>query len=213
MESVNEVKEALSARSRTATLEELASQGRKQVRLIKAEHVAAMIRAAVHSAIDQSGLIPRDEADNLVEKSREEFKAFLEERQLTMRRIKELEEQLAEREAELEQARAGGGAVGAVAGQPGAGGAAGGVPVTAGGIDVSAALEKLAGSLNERLEKLGRKMGISSAVEGAEVNLEGLFKRDDKDLESNIENIQVKKKAGGGIAANLERLKKLKGGG
>ena len=56
METVKDVKDALSARSRTATLEQLASEGRKKVRLIKAEHVAAMIHAAVHSAIDGSGL-------------------------------------------------------------------------------------------------------------------------------------------------------------
>ena len=52
MESVNEIKEALSARSRTATLDELASEGRKRVRLIRAEHVAAMISEAVHAAIE-----------------------------------------------------------------------------------------------------------------------------------------------------------------
>ena len=77
----------------------------------------------------------------------------------------------------------------------------------------SAAIEKLAGSLNDRLEKLGKKMGISAAVEGGDVKFDGLFKDTGKDLESNMGNIQVKQKSAGGIAANLERLKKLKGGG
>ena len=85
-------------------------------------------------------------------------------------------------------------------------------PKSTGASPPTAALEKLAGSLNDRLEKLGKKMGISAAVEGEEVKFDGLFKDTGKTLESNMENIQVKKKAGGGIAANLERLKKLKGG-
>ncbi len=84
----------------------------------------------------------------------------------------------------------------------------------AGGTDVSAAIEKLAGSLNDRLEKLGRKMGVSGAVESdAPVDFGGMFKDTGKELESNMQNIEVKQKAGGGIAANLARLKKLKGGG
>jgi len=55
-------------------------------------------------------------------------------------------------------------------------------------------------------------MGISSAVEADSVNLEGLFRDDGKQVESNIDSVETKQKSGGGIAANLERLKKLKGG-
>jgi len=201
METVNDVRDALSARSRTATLEQLASEGKKRVRLIKAEHVAAMIAASVHAAIEQSGLIPKEEADKLVESSREEFRAMLRDRQEEVQRIQQLEDLLQQRDKELADLRA------QVAGGGGGGGGGGGSP------EMSAALEKLAGSLNERLEKLGKKMGISSAVEGEEVKLDALWKNEGPDLESNMENIQVKKKAGGGIAANLERLKKLKGGG
>jgi hypothetical protein len=80
--------------------------------------------------------------------------------------------------------------------------------------DVSAAIEKLASSLNDRFEKLGKKMGISSAVGGDQpVDLGGLFKSADAGLESNMNNVETKQKTGGGIAANLARLKKLKGGG
>jgi hypothetical protein len=264
MESVNEVKEALSARSRTATLDELRSEGRKKVRLIKAEHVAAMIADAVNSAIEQSGLVSPDEVKRLVERSRQEFKSILKERESEVQKAQEVEEQLGDRERELEvlkqrfadvseslkaarqeleELRQGGGAA-AGGGAGGAGGAGGGgmsnelvmslvqematlkanlmtqkaqpqAPAAAAGAappgDFAAAFEKLAGSLNDRLEKLGKKMGVSAAVEAEAVDFGGLFAHADKSIESNMGNIEVKQKAGGGIAANLARLKKLKG--
>lgn len=223
METVKDVKDALSARSRTATLEQLASEGRKKVRLIKAEHVAAMIHAAVHSAIEASGLVPKEDADRLVERSRNEFRSLMREREDELSKLAELQDALETRDQEIERLKneleaaqkgmpRGGtsGSVGAAQGSQ-AGSQTG--PVNTGSPDISAAIEKLAGSLNDRLEKLGKKMGISAAVEGEEVKFDGLFKDTGKELESNMDNIQVKKKAGGGIAANLERLKKLKGGG
>ena len=83
-----------------------------------------------------------------------------------------------------------------------------------GGADVSAAIDKLAGSLNDRLEKFGRKMGISSAVDSQDVKFDGLFEKEGGgELESNMDTVQVKKKTEGGIHANLERLRKLKGNG
>ena len=210
METVKDVKDALSARSRTATLEELASEGRKRLRLIKAEHVAALIKAAVHAAIEQSGLIPQEQADKLVESSRQEFRTLMDDRARELRRLEELEQLVRTRDEELAQVRA------ELASRGGAAAAAGtmvGGTVVA-GTDVSAALEKLAGSLNDRLEKLGKKMGVSAAVDSDQpVDFSGMFKDTGKELESNIENIEVKQKAGGGIAANLARLKKLKGGG
>lgn len=223
METVKDVKDALSARSRTATLEQLASEGRKKVRLIKAEHVAAMIHAAVHSAIETSGLVPKEDADRLVARSRDEFRSLMREREDELSKLAELQDALETRDREIERLKNeleaaqkgmprggatgfGGSDQGSQAG-PQTGLAAAGSP------DISAAIEKLAGSLNDRLEKLGKKMGISAAVEGEEVKFDGLFKDTGKTLESNMDNIQVKKKAGGGIAANLERLKKLKGGG
>ena len=87
-------------------------------------------------------------------------------------------------------------------------------PAAGGGGDLSAAIDKLAGSLNDRLEKFGRKMGISSAVESDQpIDFGGMFRDVDKTVESNMDNIKVKQKSGGGIAANLAKLKKLKGGG
>lgn len=269
MESVNEIKEALSARSRTATLDELRSEGRKRVRLIRAEHVAQMISEAVHAAIEHSGLLGQEEVDHLVEKSRQEFKNILREREQEVQKTRETEEQLEQKEhelaeiktrfselskslaatrAELEQT---GNDLEALRDLPApaqpeaaapaqsampndmmmsmvqelanlkatmaaqqAPPAAPAAPAPA-APDFSAALEKLTGSLNDRLENLGRKMGVSSAVESdAPLDFGGMFDDDQKvELESNMDNIKVKTKTAGGIAANLARLKKLKGGG
>jgi hypothetical protein len=272
MESFDEIKEALSARSRTATLDELRSEGKKRVRLIRAEHVATMIREAVHTTIEHSGLVAPADVEKLVDKSRQEFRSILKEREAELQRAHDNEEALAQREQELGELRqrladtdaaltaararlerletavhAAPVATAvpayvhvpmpapAAAGpsnelllslmhemanmkasmmHPQAAPASAAAPAAAPGTDVSAAIEKLAGSLNDRLEKLGKKMGVSAAVDSDQpVDFSGMFKDTGKELESNIENIEVKQKAGGGIAANLARLKKLKGGG
>jgi septal ring factor EnvC (AmiA/AmiB activator) len=263
MENVKDVKEALSAKSRTATLDELRNEGRRKVRLIKAEHVAAMVTEAVHAAVEASGLIPQSEVEKLVDKSRQEFKDILQEREQEQQEARQLKEQLAHKEGELgrlsaqlhevqqaleatqgelDNARQGlagvelqltedhpvGGAGKGAGASAGAGAnqlmammmkelaglkASMEKPKAAAGADLNAALEKLSGNLNDRLEKLGKKMGVSAAVEGSDLKFDGLFKDDGKTLESNMDNIQVKKKEGGGIAANLAKLKKLKGGG
>lgn len=240
MESVKEIKEALSARSRTATLDELRSEGRKRVRLIRAEHVAAMISEAVNAAVEQSGLVAPEEVEKLVDKSRQEFRSILREREQELQRAQDVERALAEREQELDELKQRYAELSAQ--RPAGGGGGGGgssellmsmmqemanlkaslmhqqsqptaASAPAAGADFSAAIEKLAGTLNERLEKFGKKMGISAAVDSsAPVDFSGLFRDGDKSLESNMDNIEVKQKAGGGIAANLARLKKLKGG-
>ena len=224
MESVNEIKEALSARSRTATLDELRSEGRKRVRLIRAEHVAQMISEAVHGAIEHSGLLDQEEVDNLIEKSRKEFKNILREREQELQHARETEERLEQKDhelaeiksrftelakslastrAELEQAsneleaereqreRA----VAATPPAPTPAPAEVAQPSPSNEMmmsmmqelatlkasmavqqqpapqapqapapDFSAALEKLTGSLNDRLENLGRKMGVLSLI-------------------------------------------------
>ena len=77
-----------------------------------------------------------------------------------------------------------------------------------GGAGMVEALDKISSNLDSRLEKFGRKMGISTAVEGEDVNLASLFNGDQEaKLESNMGDVQVKKKTGGGIADNLERLR------
>lgn len=265
MESVNQIKEALSARSRTATLDELRSEGRKRVRLIRAEHVAQMVTEAVHAAIEHSGLLAQDEVDGLIEKSRQEFRGILREREQELQRAHEIEQQLEAKEHELTALKTRFGeltrALAATRAEleqvrnelevarelppPSAPAPAAPVaqqfaspsselllslvqelanlkanlhqreaPAAVAAPDFSAAIEKLAGSLNDRLESLGRKMGVSAAVGGdAPLDFGGLFRDADRTLESNMQNIQVKQQAGGGIAANLARLKKLKGGG
>lgn len=204
MESVNDVKQALSARSRTATLDELRNEGRKRVRIIRAEHVASMITEAVNAAVEQSGLIDPEEVKKLVDKSRQEFRSILKEREQEVQETNDAQEQLEARDreiAELKQRL-----------EQMAGGRGGGASVPVSG-DLSAVLAKIEGSINDRLEKIGKKMGVSAAVDSdTPVDFTGLFKDADKKLESNMENIEVKKTEGGGIAANLARLKKLKGG-
>lgn len=294
MESPTDIKAALTTRSRTATLDELRTEGKRRVRVVKADQITQMIEESVHRAVEQSGLLPAAEVEKLVERSRQEFRALMKAREAEAERAQAMSDLLANQEREVadlrrqladakaarlaaEQALAEAQAAAAAApaaaaeeataqvaaqaqadllaslrdemagmkaallAQPSAAVAAPGVvavpgvvatPVVGGigaaaaqalpaaaaqaapAVDVSAAIEKLASSLNDRFEKLGKKMGISSAVGGDQpVDLGGLFKSADAGLESNINTVETKQKSGGGIAANLARLKKLKGGG
>lgn len=278
MESIQDVREALSARAETRSLDDLGRGGRQRVRVIRAEHVGEMIDAAVQRAVAESGLISREEADRLVARSREEFASVHAERQRdaeelvrTRRDLQEAdrrrealtrqlesveedlasveqerdvartratlaegaktaaEERIAELEAALAEARSTVETLEAAAPAPApeapqaatveavqpqavepvapANGAANPDALTQ-------ALERLTSSMNERLEKMGKKMGISSAVEADQSSLDGLFANlDEQRVESNLDSVEVKKRQAGGIAANLARLKKLKGGG
>lgn len=209
MESIPDVKEALAARSKVANLDDLRNEGRKRVKVVRAEQVAEMIADAVKAALKDPRIVTRAAADRMVEEARREQAA----------RIAELTGEIERLTHEQQAAPAAGGANGAnnelvmqllqqfasAQGMP--------QPAAAAGTDLTSAIDKLSSSLNERLEKFGRKMGVSSAVETGPVKLDGLFKGDDVKLESNIDAIEVKQKKSGGIAANLEKLKKLKGGG
>lgn len=253
MESIREVKEALTARSQTKSLDELQSGGRTRVKVIRAEHIAAMIDEAVQRAVAESGLIPREEVDRLVEKSRTEFASVHAERQresqelqdaqrelenaarrrdLLTQQVASLEEDVTNLDRELAAARAriseleGGAAPtgAAPAGAAGIGGAAAATPAATppgagpampadAGNALFAALDKLTESMTDRLEQMGRKMGISGAVEADAVKLDALLSDlGDQQIESNLETMEVKQRQTGGIAANLARLKKLKGG-
>lgn len=87
-------------------------------------------------------------------------------------------------------------------------------PATGAADALTGAIQQLTNTFTAKLETLSRKMGVSSAVQSDAPNLAALFKHEDsKKLESNLDNVTVKAKSGTGIAANLERLKKLKGGG
>jgi hypothetical protein len=292
MESPTDIKAALTTRARTATLDELRTEGKRRVRVVKADQVAAMIEESVHRAVEQSGLLPASEVEKLVDRSRQEFRALMKAREAEAERAQAMQEMLDARDREVADLRqqlaaaraaqhaaesaladaqvavdaaaadseattsaqadmlsslmnemasmkaallaqpiavpqasvvaavssapapAGAGATPAPAGAAAAAATPAPIAATAPGLDVSAAIEKLASSLNDRFEKLGRKMGISSAVGNDQpVDLGGLFKDSGPGLESNINNVESKQKAAGGIAANLARLKKLKGGG
>lgn len=343
MDPILQVKEALAARSRTTTLEDLRSQGRRLVKVIRTEHIAAMVQEAVAKAVEASGAMSREEVDMLVERSQQEFKGVLAEREQqaaelervtaeakTLRKDTEslreerdrlrgrceeaersaeksrqkmreatdeaghlgaaLEETKRERDAlkarlaelenlgdpsqlgdlqetlgkvvaerdraaedlfryqteqhqmrsdldrarsELEQAHARLAELESAAPASSGGGEAavaleivgrlmqevaelkagmgGGSQADAG---LAAMLEKLTGKIDERLDKLGRKMGVSSAVEAPDVKLGGLFAHDGgAQMESNVDSLQSKQTQGTGIRANLERLRKLKGEG
>ncbi|MEC9047342.1 MAG: hypothetical protein VYA51_04955 [Planctomycetota bacterium] len=262
MESVDDIKEQLAARARTATLEELADQGRRRVRLIRAEHIAQMIADAVNHAVQDAGLLDPGQVDALVEKSRAEFHDAIREREEQLRVARVAEEQLEASEQELADVQARFAALshelalarseleqahgeleaarqpadGAEAPQRGGtaspdsvrdmaaelaalkanvaqqGASTSGAPASS--VDVAAALDKLARTLNERLDTFGKKLGVSAAVGGdAPVDFGGMFREDvDRELESNMGDIQTKQRAGGGIADNLAKLKKLKGG-
>jgi hypothetical protein len=200
MESIAEVKEALQSRATTTTLEELKSRGRQQVRVIRPEHIAAMIEEAVQRAIERSG--GDSDAQSLASDSKREFARLASagdgdaerlsgELAEATRRCTELEQQLASMRTAVGQAAAGVGDAG-----------------------IASVLDKLSNSLNERLESFGRKIGVSSAVESGPVDIGSLFsKHEDKKLESNLDSLQLKQKSAGGIAENLAKLKKLKGGG
>jgi myosin heavy subunit len=346
MGSIEQVKEALSAKARTTSLDELRERGKKQVRIIRAEHVAAMVAESVERALADSGMVPQDDLDRLIAKSRQEFAELNRERQheheqmqrmrdelvAAEQRILDMDERMldlerqvqrsqgllpqldiqAARIAELElerdrlleavdsrseseaatnahwesqhresteaRERAGNFAVqleaarqeiedykrqiadlearlasssseaehvaqataaahvdvmaqvleelatlkAKVNSQPAQPAAVAApvaaanyapTPVPAAGVDqLTAALSKLTQSMTDKMEAMGRKMGISSAVEAGPIQLDGLFKdMDNQKVESNLDSMEVKTKQAGGIAANLARLKKLKG--
>ena len=200
MDSIRDVKEALTARSTTTTLDELKSRGKKKVRVIRAGDIAAIVSQAVRRALEASELISQEEVEALVAQSREEFQSILRDREGQARDAKEQLQNVKQERDELKQKLEN-----APAAAPAQGTAMSG--------DLVSALDKMANTLNERLDKFGKKIGVSSAVDGEEVNLEALFNDSDlADLESNMDDIEVKQTTGRGIAANLERLKKLKGG-
>lgn len=213
MDRVDQVKQALNASSKTTTVDELKARGRTKVKVVKAEQIAAMIAEAVQRAVAGSGHLSKAEHEQLVERGREEFRAVIKQREeeiLEARRAAaesdglRLQLQAANQRAdELRQL---------LENQQRVSAGGGGAAPDAGAL--TEVLDKLSGTLNERLDKFGRKMGISSAVEASDVKLDGLFTQDlAEGLESNMDDVQVQKRTGSSISDNLEKLKKLKGDG
>ena len=98
-----EVKDAISARARTTTLDELKSQGRKKVKVIRAGDIAAIVAAAVRKALESSGLVSEEEVENLVQKSREEFQSILRDRQDEAKQTADVKQKLQSVEEERDK--------------------------------------------------------------------------------------------------------------
>lgn len=228
--SVETLKEALTARSQSATLDELRSRGKRNVRVIRADDIAEMIATAVNHAVAESGLMAPDEVEALVAKSREQFRDLMQRREREVAELRAATEALDDCRAELAQAQVRitelerGAETPANAGmmqylmselaELKAKAVAPAAPAASTGADaVAGALAQFSSTLNQKLESLGKKMGVSAAEEAGAPDLAGLFKHGDEvKLESNMANVSVKAKSGAGISANLERLKRLKGG-
>lgn len=201
MES-NGLREALVARSRISSLEELESRGRQRVKIIRADHIAELIDAAVEQALEDArgDGIPRAEVEALLEAARREALEAIARRQAEVERLTAELDAAQQRIAEL--------GAPTVTTAPAAGAA------NAAADAIADAVSQLNAAMTERLEKMSRKLGISTAVEADQVDFSNLFAHETHEapVESNLDNMQVKSKSGTGIAANLERLKKLKGG-
>jgi hypothetical protein len=86
---------------------------------------------------------------------------------------------------------------------------------------IGSKLEQLAAGLNAKLDSLGQvaaRGGSTPAtarqVQEVAVQFDSLFARDlENELESNINDIDVKNREGKGIGSNLERIKQLRAGG
>lgn len=99
-----------------------------------------------------------------------------------------------------------------IAAQP-AGGVQVQVPVAA-TLDTTALnahLEKLSRGIEDRLDKFGRSMGVSTAVEATEVKYDALFNKQET-LESNVSTVDVKERKGAGIGGVLDRMKRMRMG-
>ncbi len=212
------LKHELEAHSEKTSLEKLQSQGKKRLRVIKAGAIVEMIEEAVQRALRSSDTISPEEAERLIAESRTHFRSALKSGQRAANPADasdtELDRLRAENDklrANLDQGEANPAADDGLSSQllmhmmkeiasikANSSQQAG----EAGGDAMSAAIDKMASSMNDRLEQLGKKMGISSAVDAADINFEALF-----------DDMEVRQTTGSGIAANLARLKKLKGGG
>ncbi len=261
MDQTAELLEALEARAREESLEELERRGKSRVKVIRPSEIAGMIQEAVEKAVSRSGYVPPEEVDRLVQEGRKEFQDLLAQREEELKRRneeasrlqeaqdrasrlekeveelraglqeaekrnKELEEKIRELEsrpspAPAEASAAGGGfnaelmmkLMGEIADLkakvaspgPARSGEEGGEA------KIASMLEQVMNSLEGKIEKIGKKVGIHEAVEGEEVKLDGLFTdHGDEEMENNLDTVQVKERSGAGIAANLERMKKLR---
>ncbi len=81
---------------------------------------------------------------------------------------------------------------------------------------LEAQLSKIAGALDDKLDRFGKKMGLSSAVDTANVDFSKLADRaleESAKLESNVDDVEIEKRKGAGIMGNLDKIRKMRGGG
>jgi hypothetical protein len=72
-------------------------------------------------------------------------------------------------------------------------------------------LDAMTNGIAERLEKFGRSVGVSSAVDAPDVKLDAIFNQNEK-LENNLGTVEAKKQKGTGIGGALDRMKKMRMG-
>jgi len=70
-------------------------------------------------------------------------------------------------------------------------------------------LDALSQGIADRLEKFGRTIGVSSAVDAQEVKYDALFNKQDS-FESNLNTLEVKERQGSGIRGALDRMKRMR---
>ena len=184
--SLINVRDVLEKNSYTASLEDLRSKGRTQVRIVRADQIASLIEEAVLRILGERK--STEEVEALVGRSKEEFRRLLESRE---RELKESRERLGELERVRAEHR---------------------VLVTENERlrkEREEGVALLLGRLQERLERIGRKVGVGAVVEEEPVNLGAIFGAQ-PELESNLENVDVKEQRTGGIAGAVEKARSLR---
>jgi len=235
MDQTVEVIEALKSRAKEKTIDELGKKG-KSFKVIKPSDIAAMIQEAVERTIKNSGYIAPEEAEKLIEESKKEFKNVVEEREKEKielekanerikslealleekeKRITSLEKELDKNKHEVNQSMQSELIVRLMSeiNDLKMKMNTGNEPKPEGDSAIAEKLANVINSLEGKIEKIGKKVGINEAVEGEEIKFDSLFEDHgtQDDMETNLDNLEVKERKGEGIAANLERIKKLKG--
>ena len=75
--------------------------------------------------------------------------------------------------------------------------------------EVNKKLDALSRAMNDRLDRIGKKVGASNVIEGDPTDLGAIF-ASQPELESNLANVDVKEKTAGGIAGALEKARSLR---
>ncbi|HKB16449.1 MAG TPA: hypothetical protein VKF62_10300, partial [Planctomycetota bacterium] len=225
--SLINVRDVLEKNSYTASLEELKTKGRTQVRVVRADQIAAMIEEAVLRILGERK--SPEEVEALVGRSKDEFRRMLEDRERELSksrdRLAELERVRAEHavlksENERLQKEGGTGNLGELLSKLQSevsavkeSLAAGARPAGAGGgtaeEEVNKKLDALSRAMNDRLDRIGKKVGASTVIEGEPSDLGAIF-ASQPELESNLANVDVKEKTAGGIAGALEKARSLR---